>query len=74
MKSSEVIKLNTEGKQVSGDKKVGNTFNTFFTSIAQTLANKLGQTSANHSNFLISPISDEDSGEVKSKLMNLDES
>ncbi|MCP4485567.1 MAG: hypothetical protein GY823_13590, partial [Flavobacteriaceae bacterium] len=78
--SSKVIKLNTEGKLVSADKKVANTFNTFFTNIAQTLANKLGPTTANHSDFLTSPIQDSffispvDSGEVKSELMNLDES
>lgn len=79
VKSSQIIKLNTEGKLVSGDKKIANTFNTFFTNIAQTLANKLGPTTANHSDFLTSPIQDSffispvDSGEVKSELMNLDE-
>ncbi len=79
-KCSQDIKLNFKGKLISDNKQVANTFNHFFTNIAQKLADKLGPAKANHKDFLKSPIQESffinpvNPGEVKSELMSLDES
>ncbi len=75
-KSGQVIKPNIEGKLVSDNKKVANTFNKYFTNIAKTLAKNLGPAKANHHEFLTYPIQESffispvDSSEVKCELMS----